>query len=133
MKKDEIRTALDALRKIKMPKIEDKDFRNLLIDLHYNLYKLGKKVDADIEALRAAHLASYEDDIAKMKGLPEPGTELFEAITGYDKALNALLAEDVEIPAIDGDKFVSEYRKQDYDASVVEGLFPLFDTESHED
>ena len=145
MKKREIKPALNALRTVKMPKIEDKDLRNALIKNHLFLLGQGKKYDAAIEDLRVAHLGPYdaelkevqemqnqlnqETDAAKKKELVEKinsHTDLLEAINGFNKAINDLDNEEVDVPSIDGEKFAEEYGKQDYDANVVEALFPMF-------
>lgn len=145
MKKREIKPALNALRTVKMPKIEDKDLRNALIKNHLFLLGQGKKYDAAIEDLRVAHLGPYdaelkevqemqnqlnqESDAAKRKELVEKinsHTDLLEAINGFNKAINDLDNEEVDVPSIDGEKFAEEYGKQDYDCGVIEALFPMF-------
>lgn len=78
MKKLEIRNVLNALKKIRMPKIEDK--------------------------------------------------ELFDAIHAFEKAVDELGKETVEAEFIDGEKFIEEYQKQDYDLRVVEALYPMLNS-----
>lgn len=143
MKKAEIRTVLGALKQIRMPKIEDKELRNAIINNHFAIFKTAKAVDADIEALRSSHLAPYEDELREVDELqrrlqtePENSaslvkeinshTELQKAVDEFNKAYETLMAEEVEVTPIDSDKFIEEYQKQDYDMSVVEALWPMF-------
>lgn len=146
MKKAEIKPVMGALSIIRMPKIEDKDFRNMLIGIHVALFKASRKCDLEIEALRSAILNPYEKEIIEFEGLRskiqiekdsdkkialikemESHTDLIQAIGEFNKAVNEILSDDIDIPKIDLEKFVEEYQKQDYDCSVVESLSPIFD------
>ena len=145
MKKKEIKPALNALKTIKMPRIEDRDLRNAIIKNHLFLLGQGKKFDAAVEDLRSVHIGPYdqelqevqamqnqlnqETDAGKRKELVEKinsHTDLLEAINAFNKAVMDLENEEVEVSLIDGEKFAEEYGKQDYDANVVEALFPMF-------
>lgn len=143
MKKAEIRAVLGALKQIRMPKIEDKELRNAIIANHFDLFKIAKAVDADIEALRASLLAPYEDELREVDALQsrlhaEPEnreilvaeinshTELQKAVDEFNKAYEEMMGEEIELKPIDAEKFVEEYQKQDYDMTVVEALWPMF-------
>lgn len=148
MKKSEIKNALTALKSIKMPKLEDKDFRNDLIADHIFLLGQQKKLEADVKDLEIAHLGAYEDernkvaelqqrfqaekDADKRKALSDEinsHTELFKAILGYNKAVEALANEEIVLPRLfKADKFVEAMENQDYDLGMVEAVFPMFET-----
>ena len=145
MKKKEIKIALDALKTIKMPKLEDKETRNGIIADHFNLLGEQKKYEADIEALRTAHLGAYE---AEQKEIQELNQELqseldrvkqaelmrkinshkeySEAVLAFSKAIEELGNEEVEIKGIDHEKFMEQIEKQDYDLGLIESLYPMF-------
>ena len=147
MKKNEIKVVIEALKRIKMPKIEDKELRNVIIKNHLVLLGAYKQYESDIEDLRIAHLGNYEDELKKVQELQSSlqietdrekikslveeinsHKDLREAMDGFNKAVNDLGNETVDkITAIPADKFVEEYGKQDYDMGVVEAIFPLFE------
>ena len=147
MKKSEIRPALDALKGVRMPKIEDKAFRNALISDHIFLLGEQKKLEADAKDLEIAHLGAYEDERNKVAELqqklqaekdPEKRQaltdeinsheELFKAIVAYNREVNDLASQEIQIPRpIRADDFVAAMEGQDYDLSLVEAVFPMFD------
>ena len=147
IKKKEIRPALDALKTIRMGKIEDKDFRNKVITIHLKLLAEQKKFESDYSDMRTAFLASYKDEQAKVVELQEElrlerdpvkhaeianeirtHKDYLEAVKDFNEQTEQEGEKEVKIDAIDMDKFVEEYQKQDYDMGVVEALFPLFAT-----
>ena len=144
-KKSQLQGTLEALKKVKMAKIADKDFRNSLIKLHIFLLKEGKKFDADIEDLRTAHLSSYQDELnevsakqvalqnekdeAKRKAIIDElnaKTELLEVVKGFNKAVADLGNEEVTFEPLSADKFAEEY-SDDYDAELMAELMPIFE------
>ena len=147
MKKREIKPALEALKKIRMPKIEDKDVRNKLIKAHLFLLGQFRKFNEAVEDLRTVHLGDYvekiqeinekqvqlnsETDEKKRKKLIDEinsYTDVLSAINAFNKDVIDLENEDVDIEKISGSSFVDEYGKmEDYDASVMEALFPMFE------
>ena len=148
MKKNQIHAVLLALKTIRMPMIEDKDIRAALIKIHFFLLGQSKKLDADMDDIRAVHLGAYEDELRAVYELAarmvaesdqDKKNALYEEINGHTELLAAMNAfnkantekgeEAIELPClINGEKFVEEYsNKQDYDPSVVEALYPLFD------
>lgn len=146
MKKSEIRAALDALKEIKMPKIEDKELRNTLIADHFALLDAGKKHDAAVEDKRTVFLAAYKDEETEMGELqqklqisqdPVEARALSEQIFSHKdyRAAARAFNEEVgtlgkeEVPGlkkIDREKFMAEIEKQDFKLAWVEALYPLF-------
>lgn len=148
MKKSEIRGVLAALKQIKMPKIEDKAFRNDLITDHLFLLGEQKRFDAKVKDLDTAHLGAYEEernqvadlqqklqmetDPEKKKALVDEinsHKELYKAIMAFNKAVADLSEEEVKVPVtFDGMKFIEALSGQDYDLGLVEAVFPMFAT-----
>ena len=148
MKKSEIRPALAALKSVKIHSIEDKDFRNSLITDHVFLLGQQKALETQVKDLETAHLGAYEEernkvaelqqnlqaesDPAKQKALASKinsHKELFSAVVAYNKAVEALVSEPVELPKpISVDAFIKGMEGQDYDLSLVEAVFPMFAT-----
>ena len=146
MKKSEIKPALEALKEIKMPKIEDKDLRNELIENHFALLDAGKKLDAAIEAKKTVFLESYKEEENEMSELQnkinaaadrEEAREIAKEINAhrdyraalrlYNEDLERLLKEEIDgLKPIDRVKFMEAIEKQDYKLSWVEALYPLF-------
>ena len=146
MKKAEISNVLSALKKVRMPKISDKEVRNALIKNHLFLLGQGKKYDEEIEKLRTVHLGSYEKELAEVQELQfkmqqeqdaekkqkmveeiNSHTDLLQAINSFNKAVYDLGEEKIEISKINGEKFAEEYGEQDYDPAVVEALYVMFE------
>lgn len=146
MQKKEIRAALDALKEIKMPKIEDKALRNDLIANHFALLDAGRKYDAAVEDRRTVFLSAYKDEEAevgeiqqKLQITQDPVesralAEQFLSHKDYRAALRSL-NEDVDVigkekvsglKKIDREKFMAEIEKQDFKLAWVEALYPLF-------
>ena len=145
MKKKEIRAALDAMRKVKVASIENKDIRNSFIDAHLCLLAEQRKFETEYSDMRTAFLESYNDEqdvVVKLQEKlsyetdPKKRNELAAQIAEHDKYLLAVREfntmaekmgeEEIKVKPIDMGTFVAEYQKQDYDMGVVEALFPLF-------
>ena len=147
MKKFEIKSALDALKKIKMPKIEDKDLRNVLIENHYVLYDAGMKYDAAIEREKDVLLGAYKEeqqvieDLQRKLQMSESGSDeqrdiirelnshedYYKAVAKLNEKIIALGKENIDgLKKVDREKFMQELEKQEYDFNIVEGLYPLF-------
>lgn len=145
MKKKEMNSALEALKTIKMPKIENKELRNLVIKDHLQLLGEKRKYEAGIEDLRIAFLEAYsgeQDEVVDLQGKlrvernPAKQMELMDEIAKHKDYLEAVKEfntktekmgnEEIEIEPIPMDEFVSEYQKQDYDMGVIEALYPMF-------
>ena len=154
MQKKEIRAALDALKEIKMPKIEDKDLRNNLIDNHFTLLDAGKKVDAEVEKKRTVFLEAYKDEeqgvqehqnkineastrdeqIELSKELRTKHKGYLDAVKDFNEDVNKLYKENVEgLKPIDREKFMDAIKEMDnMKLSWVEALYPLFVLEEPE-
>ena len=145
MKKKEIRTALDALKTIRMPKIEDKALRNGIITDHLQLLREQRKYENDLRDLETAHLGAFEDERADVEDLQRKvqlegdmkarqdllreiakHDRYFAALRDYNKAAGKVADEEVSITGIDQDRFVAEIQKQDFDLGILEALYPMF-------
>ncbi len=147
MKKKDIRPALDALKPIKLQKIEDKALRGRIIKTHVALVAAKNQLEEDQKALEEAHLGAYEkerEEVAQLQqdlqaesdpklqkeilGKINGHKELFGAIREYNKAYEKFLSEDVpDIPLLKQKEFIdSIVEKQDLDLGAIEALYPLF-------
>jgi len=146
MIKSEIKAALEALKNIKMPKIEDKALRNDLIENHFTLLEVGKKTEAKLEDARKVSFSAYESDQAKIEDLQnayngaeseEERKRIIREINSFKEYNNAQkeyykLVETINKEKIDGlrkidrKKFMEEIQKQDYNLGWIEALYPLF-------
>lgn len=147
MKKKEIKPALDALKTIKMPKIEDKELRNSIISDHLALLKEQKAYEAKIDDLRTAHLAAFEKETEEVQKIQEElreetnpdkkkalvkkvnsHTELFDAVKAFNKAVEDLGNEEITLPKpIDGEKFAEGMLPQEnFNLGLMESVFPMF-------
>ena len=113
MKKSEIRVALDALKEIKLPKIEDKDLRNTIIENHFILLDASRKVDEKVEDNRKVFLAAHkaeekavnelkakiveatnrDNKVALSKELREKHQCYFDAVDEFNESVDKLYAE----------------------------------------
>ena len=144
MKKQEMKAALDALKRIKMPAIADKPLRNCIITTHLALLKEQRRYEKEAADLEAAMLGAYADDreaigklqrelsaekdAAKKEAIAakiNAYTDLYEAWESYTRALNKLGAEEVEVAGIPQQPFISEIQKQDFDLGQIEAIYPL--------
>ena len=148
MKKNEIAAALAALKEIKLTKIEDKDFRNLIIDDHFILLDVGRKVDAKVEDSRKVFLEAHkadekavnelntkiaealtrEEKVAFARELREKHKDYLDAVKAFNDKVDSFYAEEVTgLKPIDREKFIEEMKKMDeFKLSWVEALYPLF-------
>lgn len=146
MKKSEIKPALEALKKIKMPKIEDKELRNLIIEDHFTLLSLSRRTETKLEDARKVAFADLEEDQRAIEELNRKfqGAETdeerrainreinshedyFKALEEYRKLIEKENEKEVKgLTKIDRTKFMKELDKQDYTLELVEGLYPLF-------
>lgn len=145
MKKKQLRIALDALKTIKMTKIEDKPLRNDIIDNHFAMLGEWERFEKAAKKLETVHLGSFEDERREFDELQQrmhtcidrkeqweimreinSHGELRKAIGEYNKAFAELAEEEVEIKLIDRQKFMEEIAKQDFDLELIEALYPMF-------
>lgn len=145
MKKREIKQVLEALRVVKMPKIEDKGLRNKLIRVHLKLLSDFRKYDEELEDARVVFLSAYKEDreeVTRLQDLLQTEqdrakqmeiaarissyTEYLAAVRELNEKAEALGREPVQVEALDLESFVTEFEKQGYDLAVIEQLYPLF-------
>lgn len=148
MKKREIKPALEALKKIRMPKIEDKALRNGIIKDHLAMLSAQRKLDDDLRDLDTSHFADLDEDREEVARLQEKlqlaigskdhkkaveySSEIAEhadylaAVKAYNKDVAELMEQEVEIAGIPMEAFIEEFQKQDYDCGIVEALYPMF-------
>ncbi len=146
MKKSEIKPALDSLKEIKMPKIENKELRNALIENHFVLFDASRKLDAAIDRLRAVKFSAYKEEQEKVAGLQQKlqtaetvaeQRELLRQIQSYEdyakaakefaEEVDAMYKEELEgLKPINREKFTEAIQDQDYKMSWFEGLYPMF-------
>lgn len=146
MKKSEIKPALEALKKIKMPKIEDKALRNLIIEDHFVLLAEQKKFEEANNDDQTVRLAGFEDDQKAIKELQDKFNlaendaerrdinrkilaykDYFRAVEDLNKAINDRGKEEFGgLKKVDHEKFMEEIQKQDFDLGIIEALYPLF-------
>lgn len=147
MKKSEIRAALDALKEIKMPKIEDKELRSALIANHFALLDAGRKLDAMVEDKRTVFTEAYKEEAQAVQDLQNKFNETedqeerkainkeilahkdyLKAINDFNDEVNKLYAEEVTgLKPIDHEKFLSETEKMDnFKLTWIEAMYPMF-------
>lgn len=146
MKRNEINAALNSLRRIKMPKIEDKSLRNDLINNHYTLFDAGQKFDAAVDREREVILGAYKEDQQKLEEIQRelqasaPGNEqrellkqangfgdYYKAVAKFNEKVDEIGNVEVTgLKKIDRDKFMDEIQKQEFDLAMIEGLYPMF-------
>lgn len=149
MKKNEIKAALEALKKIKMPAIEDKALRNRIITDHLTLVRAQKRYEKDVHDLDTVHMEAYAEERQKVTDLQremqletnpvrqaeiareiETHKDLFAAVRDFNKAVAALGEEEVAIEGVPEGAFLEELQKQDFDLGQIEALEPMLITES---
>lgn len=145
MKKREMKAALEALKKIRMPAIKDKALRNRIITDHLALLRAQKKYEANVLDLETVHLGSYAEerdviselrqkllastDAEEQKRLAAEingHTELLAAARSYNKAVDALGDEEVPVAGIPEAPFLEAIQEQDFDLAMIEALEPMF-------
>lgn len=141
MKKHEMKAALEALKKIKMPAIEDKGLRNSIITDHLTLVRAQKRYEKDVRDLDTVHLAAYAEEREKVTDLQrqlqiekdpakareiaaeiETHKDLFAAVRDFNKSVQELGEEEVEIHGVPEADFLEELQKQDFDLGQIEAL-----------
>ena len=145
MKKKDIRHALDALKPVKLQKIEDKKLRKTIVSNYVTLVVAWNAFEEQRKAMEEAHLGAYEkqrEEVAKLQQELQAETdrnkqkellrqineneELFAAVKEFNKDFEALGNEEVEVKGIPQDEFIEEIQKQDFDLGIIEALYPMF-------
>ena len=152
MKKKEIMSALNALKQIKMPQIEDKELRNDIISNHLLLLDAMKKYDGDIAKLEKVYLSSdsAKKDREEVTALQEKAqvaktleerndlirqiqshTEWAKTVQLYNEAVNKLADEDVNgIKVIDRERFINAILpSMDYSLGLLECVYPMLSSQ----
>ena len=144
MKKYQIIPACEGFKKLNMPKIEDKELRNELIGIHFDLLDEKEQYERNVDKLRTVYIVPLQDKIDEVQKLarqyegesdPEKRirlrdkinsyTDVDEAEIAFQKAMEKLGKEEINIRTVSRKKFRQEYAKQEYNAEVVEKLHPL--------
>lgn len=145
MKKKDIRPALDALKPIKLQKIEEKKLRKTIVSNYVALVVAWNAYEERRKALEEAHLGAYEKQREEVANLQQElqtetdrnkqrellrqinkNTELFAAVKEFNKDIESLGNEEVDITGIPQDEFIEEIQKQDFDLGIIEALYPMF-------
>lgn len=147
MKNFEIKSALEALKKINLSSIKDKAVKSQLFGLSLDLLSANRKLQQRIDDTRTTVLGPVQtslDEIEKLKfdmarekdeakkkeilDKIEAHTEVIEPSTMFNQKVNELLQEEFEIKGIEKDSFVAAVSELDgIDLSVLEGLFPVLE------
>lgn len=145
MNKRDLQPALDALKTIKMPKIESKELRAALIRLHFALLGEWRKFTSGIEDLRTVYLGAYRDEIAEVAPLEQEmmnpatsdarkleiakvlrsHTDLQVAIKTFNAECEKLAGCPVEVASIDSTAFLSMATEQGLELETIEKLYPI--------
>jgi len=148
MKKKEIMNALNALKQIKMPQVEDKELRNDIISNHLILLDAMKRFESDVAKLETVYLSndSAKKDREEVTALQEKAqvaktqderndlirqiqshTEWTKTVQLYNDAVNSLADEDVAgIKVIDREKFINAILpSMDYSLGLLESVYPM--------
>lgn len=151
MKKREMKAALEALKKIRMPAIKNKALRNRIITDHLALLRAQKKYEAKIRDLETVHLGAFAEEREHVSELQRKmqattdekeqrllaseinaHTELLAAARSYNKAVDALGDEEVPVAGIPEAPFLEAIQDQDFDLAMIEALEPLFVTDENQ-
>lgn len=149
MIKAQISSVCEGFKKTNLNKIKDKDFKNKTITTHLQLLKLKRAYEQAVEDLRTVHITPVQENLEKVQALAREYEgeadaqkrieirakinsfkDVDDAQIAFSKAVEKLGKEEVKIELIPLDKFIEEvYKEQDYDAAVVDQLFPVFSYE----
>lgn len=141
MKKFEIASVVDALGKIRLTKIENKEVRKKLAGVYFTVLSEQKKFEADRENLETVHLGSFKDERQEIGKLQqqfneetdparraeinreiEGHTELIAAVQDYNAAVLALGNEEIELEGIDRDELLAELLDQDLELGQMSAI-----------
>lgn len=146
MKRKEISAALTVMKEIKWDKIEDKNLRDDLMSNHFTMFDEQKKLESEIERLKEVILSPYDEEQKKVDSLnqkiqaAETVSEQREfvreilsyegynnAVREFNKKVDDLYNQDISgLKKIDRTVFYEEVKKQNFNVSWFEGLYPLF-------
>lgn len=148
MKKREIKSVLDGIKKINTGKFEDKKLAEAFFKNFFTLVRLQREYEADMEAIRSLFLDEFKEEQREVMRLesdyrneidPAKKAAIYKEIKSHTKYANAsdnvvdkleaLGKEAIEVIHVDPEKFWEQYKKQDFDLAVVEAIAPLFEEE----
>ena len=144
MKKREIKSVIEGLKAVKIAKLEDKAMRTSVFKTFMKLLGLQKQYESDFEDMRTVFLSAHkgeqekvadlqqklnmESDRAKQMELAKEinsHADYLAAVKELNEKVEALGNEEVEVEALDAEKFTDELQKQECELETIERLFPL--------
>ena len=146
IKKLQVRPAIEALKGVKMQRIEDKALRRAVIAAYVRLLEIQGGIDRELDNLETATLGAYaaerkeleslRDDIQaagskeKAKAIADDIIarfgELLAAERAHKREALALLSVDTEGPdPIDRDAFIDAMAAQEWNFALLEAVYPL--------
>ena len=150
MKKIQVRASLEALKTIKMAKIENKTIRNTLIKDHMALLDEQDRIDRDLRKLETAMLSGYkpeqrkaladrqdavsvEPDAAKRaemsRAILVDFSDLLAAQRAYNREAVRMSDKPVtcKLDLLPRDAMLAELDAQDFDFALLENIYPLLE------
>lgn len=144
MKKREIKSVIEGLKAVKIAKLEDKAMRTSVFKTFMKLLGLQKQYESDFEDMRTVFLSAHKGEQEKVADLQQKlnmetdrakQVELAKEISTHADYLAAVKElnekaedlgnEEVEVEALDAEKFTDELQKQECELETIERLFPL--------
>lgn len=144
MKKREIKSVIEGLKAVKIAKLEDKAMRTSVFKTFMKLLGLQKQYESDFEDMRTVFLSAHKGEQEKVADLQQKlnmesdrakqvelakeinsHADYLAAVKELNEKVEALGNEEVEVEALDAEKFTDELQKQECDLSVIEQVYPL--------
>ena len=144
MKKREIKSVIEGLKAVKIAKLEDKAMRTSLFKTFMKLLGLQKQYESDFEDMRTVFLSAHKGEQEKVADLQQKlniesdrakqvelakeinsHADYLAAVKEMNEKVEALGNDEVEVEALDAEKFTDELQKQECDLSVIEQVYPL--------
>jgi hypothetical protein len=144
MKKSEIKSVIEGLKAVKIAKLEDKAMRTSVFKTFMKLLGLQKQYESDFEDMRTVFLSAHKGEQEKVADLQQKlnmesdrakqielakeinsHADYLAAVKELNEKVEALGNEEVEVEALDADKFTDELQKQECELETIERLFPL--------
>lgn len=145
MKKREIKSVIEGLKAVKIAKLEDKAMRTSVFKTFMKLLGLQKQYESDFEDMRTVFLSAHKGEQEKVADLQQKlnmesdrakqvelakeinsHADYLAAVKELNEKVEALGNEEVEVEAMDAEKFTDELQKQECELSVFEQVYPLF-------
>lgn len=144
MKKREIKSVIEGLKAVKIAKLEDKAMRTSVFKTFMKLLGLQKQYESDFEDMRTVFLSAHKGEQEKVADLQQKlnmesdrakqvelakeinsHADYLAAVKELNEKVEALGNEEVEVEALDAEKFTDELQKQECELETIERLFPL--------